>query len=125
MYALLQVVLKEFFQLRQDKKMIPVMIVGPLVQLIALGFAANQDVSLVPMVLVDQDRSAASRDLVNRFTSAGYFEIKGSEETAARVEPCIVAPCLSSSNRSSGGSHTTCSILPSSFPPVVPSAALP
>jgi ABC-2 type transport system permease protein len=90
LYALLQVVLKEFFQLRQDRKMIPVMIVGPLVQLIALGFAANQDVSLVPMVLVDQDRSAASRDLVNRFTSAGYFEIKGSEETVARVEPWLV-----------------------------------
>ncbi len=90
MYALLQVVLKEFFQLRQDKKMIPVMIVGPLVQLIALGFAANQDVYDVPMVLVDQDRSAASRDLVDRFTSSRYFEIKGSEETAARVEPWLV-----------------------------------
>ena len=90
MYALLQVVLKEFFQLRQDKKMIPVMIIGPLVQLIALGFAANQDVSQVPMVLVDEDRSAASRDLVSRFTSAGYFEIKGNEDTVARVEPWLV-----------------------------------
>lgn len=90
MYALLQVVLKEFFQLRQDKKMIPVMIVGPLVQLIALGFAANQDVYDIPMVLVDQDRTAASRDLVDRFTRSGYFELAGTEDTAARVEPWLV-----------------------------------
>jgi ABC-2 type transport system permease protein len=89
-YALLQVVLKEFFQLRQDKKMIPVMIVGPLVQLIALGFAANQDVYDIPMVLVDQDRTAASRDLVDRFTRSGYFELRGTEDVAARVEPWLV-----------------------------------
>ena len=38
MYALLRVVIKEFLQLRQDKKMIPVMIVGPVAQLLALGF---------------------------------------------------------------------------------------
>ena len=38
MHALLQVIVKEFLQLRQDKKMIPVMIVGPIMQLLALGF---------------------------------------------------------------------------------------
>ena len=90
MYALLRVVIKEFLQLRQDRKMIPVMVVGPLAQLLALGYAANLDVNDIPFVLVDQDRTRESRSLVERFTGSGFFDLVGSEETAARVEPWLV-----------------------------------
>jgi ABC-2 type transport system permease protein len=89
-YALLQVIVKEFLQLRQDRKMIPVMIVGPLAQLLALGYAANLDVYDIPMVLVDQDRTPTSRDLVRRFSGSGYFQVAGAEDTAAAVEPWLV-----------------------------------
>ena len=90
MGALLCVIVKEFLQLRQDRKMIPVLLVGPLAQLLALGYAANLDVRNVPLVLVDQDRSSASRDLVERFTGSGYFDLVGTEDTAAAVEPWSV-----------------------------------
>jgi ABC-2 type transport system permease protein len=88
--ALLHVVVKEFLQLRQDRKMIPVMIVGPLMQLLALGYAANLDVSEVPLLVVDQDRSAESRALIDRFTGSGYFDLVGSEDAAERVEAWLV-----------------------------------
>ena len=42
MHALLQVIVKEFLQLRQDRKMIPVLLVGPLAQLLALGHSNRQ-----------------------------------------------------------------------------------
>lgn len=90
MHRLLAVIVKELHQLRQDKKMIPAMILGPLVQLLALGYAANLDVSHVPMVLVDQDRTAASRDLVERFTGSGTFDLVGAEDTVDAVEPWLV-----------------------------------
>lgn len=90
MGALFAVIVKEFLQLRQDKKMIPAMIVGPLVQLLALGYAANLDVNDVPMVLVDQDRTARSRDLVSRFTGSAYFDLVGAEDTASAVGPWLV-----------------------------------
>ncbi len=90
MGALWQVILKEFLQLRQDRKMIPALIVGPLVQLIALGYAANLDVTHVPLLLVDGDHSVASRELVERFDASGYFEIKGSVPTAEQAEPWLV-----------------------------------
>ena len=90
MHALLPVIVKEFLQLRQDRKMIPVLFIGPLAQLLALGYAANMDVRDVPLVLVDQDRSSASRALVDRFTGSGYFQLMGTEETAAAVEPWLV-----------------------------------
>jgi ABC-2 type transport system permease protein len=90
MGALWQVILKEFLQLRQDRKMIPALIVGPLVQLVALGYAANLDVTHVPLLLVDSDHSVSSRALVERFDASGYFEIKGSEPTAEQAEPWLV-----------------------------------
>ena len=90
MYALLRVVIKELLQLRQDRKMIPVMIVGPLAQLLALGYAANLDVNSIPIVLVDEDRTPESRSLVERFTGSGYFDLVGSEDTAARVDQWLV-----------------------------------
>ncbi len=90
MHALLCVIVKEFLQLRQDRKMIPVMIVGPLVQLLALGFAANLDVSRIPLLLVDQDRTVQSRALVDRFTGSGWFALVGSVDTVESVEPWLV-----------------------------------
>ena len=38
MRVLLRMMVKEFLQLRQDRKVIPVLFVGPLFQLLALGF---------------------------------------------------------------------------------------
>lgn len=90
MHALVQVVVKEFLQLRQDRKMIPVMIVGPVMQLLALGYAANLDVTDVSLLLVDQDRTAQSRALVDRFVASGYFDLVGAEDTAGEVEPWLV-----------------------------------
>jgi ABC-2 type transport system permease protein len=89
-HQLLAVIVKEFLQLRQDKKMIPAMIIGPLVQLLTLGYAANLDVTRVPMVLVDQDRSPESRALVERFTGAGTFTLMGAEDGVDAIDPWLV-----------------------------------
>lgn len=90
MYVLLCMIVKEFLQLRQDKKMIPVLVVGPIVQLLALGFAANLDVGDIPLLLVDQDRTSESRRLLDRFVGSGYFDLVGAEDTVDAVEPWLV-----------------------------------
>jgi ABC-2 type transport system permease protein len=89
-YGLLRVIVKELFQLRHDRKMIPVLVAGPLIQMLALGYAANTDVNRVPTLLVDQDRTPASRALVDRFTGSGYFTLVGAVATAGEVEPWLV-----------------------------------
>jgi ABC-2 type transport system permease protein len=86
MWVVWQVIVKEFLQIRRDLRMIPVIFVAPVVQIIVFGFAVNTDVTRVPMVLVDEDRSAASRDFVSRFADSGYFEVVASEERADAVE---------------------------------------
>ncbi len=90
MHTLLRVIVKEFLQLRRDRKMIPVMVVGPLVQILTFGYAANLDVNDIPLLLVDQDRSPESRDLADRFTASGHFDLVGAEDTAEGVEPWLV-----------------------------------
>ena len=90
MRVLWRMIVKEFLQLRQDKKLIPTLFVGPLFQLLALGYAANLDVTDIPTLVVDQDRTRESRALVERFTGSGYFRVVGAEDTVDRVEPWLV-----------------------------------
>jgi ABC-2 type transport system permease protein len=89
-HVLRAMILKELRQLRQDRKMIPAMIVGPVIQLLVLGFAANLDVHHIPFVLVDQDRTPASRALVERFTGSGYFDLMGAEDSVDAIDPWLV-----------------------------------
>jgi ABC-2 type transport system permease protein len=54
-----------------------VVFVAPVLQLAILGYAATTDVKNVPVVVVDADRSTASRDLVERFDGSPYFSVQG------------------------------------------------
>ena len=64
---------KEFLELRQDPSLFGLVIMAPIIQLTLLGYAATTDVRNVPMIVVDQDRSAASRALVSRFEASENF----------------------------------------------------
>ena len=66
---------KEFQELRRNPRMFPVIFVAPVIQLGILGYAAATDVKNVPVVVLDADRSAASRDLVGRFEGSPYFSV--------------------------------------------------
>jgi len=90
MYVLWRVIVKELLQIRRDRRMLPVIFVAPVVMIVVFGFAVNTDVTDVPMVLVDQDRSVASRDLVNRFVRSGYFAFVGAEDRAEDVDRWLV-----------------------------------
>ncbi len=90
MWVLWQVIVKEFLQIRRDLRMIPVIFVAPVVQITVFGFAVNTDVTRVPMVLVDEDRTAASRDFRSRFVDSGYFELVASEDQADTAERWLV-----------------------------------
>ena len=91
MYVLYRVIVKELLQLAQDRRMLPVLFLAPIVQIVVFGFAVNTDVTNVPLVLVDRDRTSESRELVRRFTGSGYFELVGSEEEIDGIEPWLVS----------------------------------
>jgi ABC-2 type transport system permease protein len=80
---------KEFLELRQDPTLFPVIFIAPLIQLGFLGYAASTDVRNVPMVVADQDRSPASRDLVARFDASPYFTLIDVVTSEREVDPYI------------------------------------
>jgi len=67
------VVRKEFIQFSRDRRMIPIVIVAPVLQLIILGYAASLDVVDLRLAVCDEDASPTSRGLVRSITSSGYF----------------------------------------------------
>lgn len=75
MRTVLFLVRKEFLQVFRDRAMLFQMAVIPLVQLLVLAFAATFEIRSTRVHVVDADRSAASRDLVSRFTATGRFEV--------------------------------------------------
>jgi ABC-2 type transport system permease protein len=77
---------KEFLELRQDPKLFGIVILAPILQLTMLGYAATTDVKNVPIVVVDADRSAASRELIDRFEASANFVVVGSEPSIRAVD---------------------------------------
>jgi ABC-2 type transport system permease protein len=91
MRTLWHVIVKELLQLRRDHKMLPVIFVAPVLQIVIFGYAVNTEVRDVPMVLVDQDRSPGSRDLLDRFVSSGYFTLIAVEDTPRPIDTWLVS----------------------------------
>ena len=77
---------KEFLELRQEPRLFGIVIIAPLVQLTMLGYAATTDVRDVPVVVVDQDRSAASRDLIARFDVSDNFTIIDTVSASSEID---------------------------------------
>jgi ABC-2 type transport system permease protein len=82
---------KEVVELRQDPRTFPLVFVAPLIQLTLLGYAATTDVNNVPAVVVDADRSVASRELITRFEGSPYFSIVGVVESTDRIDPYLLS----------------------------------
>jgi len=66
---------KEFIQAFRDPRMRILLFVPPILQLIVFGYAANTDIRNISLAVYDLDRTPASREMVDRFSSSGYFRI--------------------------------------------------
>jgi len=66
---------KEYLELLQTPRLLFLVIVAPIIQLTMLGYAATTDVTHVPIVVVDSDRSPTSRALLEKFAASPYFSI--------------------------------------------------
>jgi ABC-2 type transport system permease protein len=69
------ILVKEFRQMRRDRLTFAMMVGVPIMQLILFGFAINTDPRHLPMALVEADRSAFSRTLVNALENSAYFRV--------------------------------------------------
>jgi len=73
---ILNIAWKELLQLRRDRRMLPMVIIAPVLQLLIYGYAISTTVSNIDAAIYDADRSPASRDLIRAIGASGYFRIK-------------------------------------------------
>jgi ABC-2 type transport system permease protein len=80
---------KEFLVVLRDPLTLFFMFVPPLIQLIAFGFALDTDVKNLSLVVLDEDRTVESRQIVERFVNTGTFKLKGSVASPAEMSAAI------------------------------------
>lgn len=68
------ILIKELIQAVRDPRLRFLIILPPMIQLVAFGYAANLDLKNIPIALYDEDNSSTSRELAFAFSSSGYFK---------------------------------------------------
>ena len=89
---------KEFIQMRRDRLTLAMMVGIPAIQLALFGYAIRTEVRHLPTVVLDESRSAASRQLIDAVRNTGNFDVVGAvatrDEIAARVKSGKAAAAL-------------------------------
>src|SRR6266404_1911700 len=87
--VIFEIVKKEFYQVRQDKRMLSVSLIAPILQVLLLGYAATTDIKYSNLAVCDMDKTAQSRALIQGFTNTPYFIERGAVETPADLDRMI------------------------------------
>lgn len=83
--------LKELRQIRRDRRLMISLIVPPTLQIILFGFALDPEVQNLRLGILDESRTAESRELISAITENRTFRLAGSYPTAAALERAIGA----------------------------------
>jgi ABC-2 type transport system permease protein len=84
-----RMVRKELRQLFRDPRTKRVIFVSPILQLVLFGYAVNTDVRRVATWVVDHDRSAESRLMLDALTASDYFRVAGSSDDPRTLERAL------------------------------------
>ena len=80
---------KEVIQLRRDTRSLIMAFVLPLLLLVLFGYAISFDVTDIETAVLDQDRSAASRELLDAFRASDYFSFNVDLERPGEIGPLL------------------------------------
>ena len=90
LYRLLALIKKEILAIKNDKKSFMVVIIPPLVQVIIFSFAATLEVKNIDLVLLNQDGSQKSQELIRNFQGSPYIKslnfVKSYEEGKEKID---------------------------------------
>jgi ABC-2 type transport system permease protein len=86
---LFSIMRKEFIQIARDARTLVIALLIPVMQLFMLGYAATNDVRNLPMVVFDQDRSAAAREFLDAFRASDYFRLQYDVNSEAEIHRLI------------------------------------
>ena len=76
---------KEMQQTLRDRRMLGMLIIFPVIQLFLFGYAVGTDVKNIATAVLDEDRTATSRQLVEQFINSGYFVYQQSLHGSSQI----------------------------------------
>jgi ABC-type multidrug transport system permease subunit len=80
---------KEFLTVLRDPMTLFFMFFPPLIEMIAFGYALDTDVKNLSMIILDEDRTVESRQIVDRFVNTGTFKVAGHAGSVAELTRLI------------------------------------
>lgn len=82
-------IVKEFRQIKRDKRVLAILTLVPALLLLLNGYALNFDVKHIPMAVYDAEKSKQSREFVNSFITSGYFDYQMVVDDYTKAKECI------------------------------------
>jgi ABC-2 type transport system permease protein len=83
------ILFKEFITVLRDPMTLFFMLFPPLIEMVAFGYALDNDVKHMPMAILNEDRTVESRQFLDRFVNTETFRIVGEvqnvEEMASQI----------------------------------------
>jgi len=86
---ILALTVKELLELLRDKRSRFLLIGPPIIQLIVFSYAATFDLNDITLAIYDQDRSAASRELIARIVGSPHFHVVATLDHDGEIAPLI------------------------------------
>lgn len=80
---------KEMLAVLKDNRARASLFLPPIVQTLIFGYAASYDLNHVPYAVLDQDRSASSRELLAKLDGSGVFERVGDLSSQSQIRSYI------------------------------------
>src|SRR5437899_5870211 len=80
---------KEFIVVLRDPMTLFFMFFPPLIEMIAFGYALDNDVKHMAMVVLNQDRTEESREMINRFVNTQTFRVVGEVQSIDELSTAI------------------------------------
>lgn len=82
-------VYKEWREILRDRLFLSLAFILPVSMMLIFGYGIMLDVENIPFAVLDQDRTAMSRDYLHLFMDSRYFDYKGHVQSERELEPLL------------------------------------
>jgi len=72
---IISIIVKEFIQLRRDRRTMAMIVVIPIIQMSLFGYALSTDIKNVSLVVWDASNTPESRELIESFDQTEFFSV--------------------------------------------------
>lgn len=89
LHRFLALLMKEFCQMRRDKRVVFIAIAAPLLELLIFGYALSATVTNLPLGVLDESRTPESRALVSALSESESFRLAGHYTSSRALDRAI------------------------------------